>query len=218
MAYTREKYIEKIRGLLAIANDSRADENEAITAAGMAQKLMAKYNIDIASVETDDDNKEIVSEEIELDGRYKWKYKLAVIVSKNFCCKVFSMGTNIVFYGYKVHTETAKEVFKFLYERGNKFANNYYYRCMKEGRETKGVKNTFIVGYCDGIKEALDKQCTALMLVTPKEVEEKFNVMMSASNSKTKYASMTTNSDRRAYEDGRLEGRRAMDSRAIEGK
>lgn len=216
MAYTREQYIEKIRGLLAIANDTRADENEAIAAAAMAQKLMAKYNIDIASVETsDDDNEEIVSERIDLDGRYKWKYKLAIIISKNFCCKTFAMGNNIVFYGYKMHAETAKEVFKFLYEKGNKLSNNYYYKCMKEGRQTKGVKNTFILGYCDGIKEVLDRQCTALMLITPKEVEEKFTVMMAGA--KTKHATMKRSYDERAYEDGRFEGRSAMNQRAIEG-
>lgn len=215
MAYTREQYIEKIKGLLAIANDTRADENEAIAAAAMAQKLMAKYNIDIASVETsDDDNEEIVSERIDLDGRYKWKYRLANIISKNFCCKTFVMGTNIVFYGYKMHAETAKEVFKFLYDKGNKLSNNYYYKCMKEGRQTKGVKNTFILGYCDGIKEALDKQCTALMLVTPKEVEDKFNMMMRGA--KMKDTTMKRSYDEQAYEDGRFEGRTAMNQRAIE--
>ena len=89
---------------------------------------------------------------------------------KDFCCKTYSINRDaIAFYGYEKDAKIAVEVFKFLFETGNKLANRYYLKCKKEGRDTKGVLNTYLVGFCDGIKEVLDKQCTALMIVVPKE-------------------------------------------------
>ncbi len=45
-----DKVLERIRKLLALANDNRADTQEAAVAAGMAAKMMAKYQVDAADV------------------------------------------------------------------------------------------------------------------------------------------------------------------------
>lgn len=211
-----EKIIEKIKKLLAMTEENGASENEAMVAALKAQKLMAEYNITVADIDDKDDSDEIVQNAIDIDTRNKWKYRLANIIATNFCCKTFCYGTKkIVFYGYKKHADVAAEVFKFLYKTGCKLANNYYYKCMKEGRNTKGVKNTFIIGFCDGINDVLGKQCTSLMLVTPKEVTESFEKMMEGS--RTRHSSMKINHDRQAYDDGRREGRNTANARSIEG-
>ena len=46
----REKAIDKIRKLLAMANDGRGNEQEAETAARQAEKMMRAYQVEAADV------------------------------------------------------------------------------------------------------------------------------------------------------------------------
>ena len=46
----KESILRRIQKLLAIASDDRADPNEAAAAAGMAEKVMRKYQIDHAEL------------------------------------------------------------------------------------------------------------------------------------------------------------------------
>ena len=211
------RIIEKIRKLLAMTEERGASENEAMVAALKAQKLMAEYNLTIADIEDENAKNEIVEEGVDAGTKYKWKYRLANIIAVNFCCKVFIVGkSKVVFYGYENHAKIAKEVFSFLFNTGNKLANNYYYRCMKDGRDTIGVKNTFLNGFCDGIKEVLGQQCRALMLVTPKEVEEGFKKITSGSTPIR--TTMKISRDAQAYNDGKFEGRSVANARSLETK
>ena len=210
-----EKVIEKIRKLLAMTEENGASENEAMIAALKAQKLMAEYNLTVADIDDKDAENEIVEVGIDAGTKYKWKYRLANIIAVNFCCKVYVVNKReIVFYGYKNHADIAGEVFSFLFNTGIKLSCNYYYRCMKEGRETVGVKNTFLNGFCDGIKEVLGQQCRALMLVTPKDVEESFAEKMKGTTSLK--ATMKISRDAQAYDDGKLEGRFVANARSLE--
>ena len=182
-----EKIIERIQNLMDLSNNN-PNENEAIAAALKAQELMAKYHIEITDL-CAGNTEDIVELTCDLsleNGNCKWSRALASIISRNFCCKHYILrsagradGTvGIVFYGYKKDTEIAKEVFESLFRIGNKLSRRCYYEEKKAERSTKGVMNTFLMGFCDGIKEALDKQCVALMIVTPKEVEDSYNKMI----------------------------------------
>ena len=93
--------------------------------------------------------------------------------------------------------------------------SSFYLKCKKEGKNTKGVLNTYLVGFCDGIKEVLDKQCTALMIVVPKEVEEAY--AEHSKNFKTFQNSLITSSDGRAYSEGKTDGKATATARSIEG-
>lgn len=211
-----EEIIAKIRKLLAMTEENGCSEGEAMTAALMAQKLMAKHNLTVADIDDDTSKGTIVEVGFEAGTKYKWKYRLASIIAVNFCCKVYVVdNSKVIFYGYENHAKIASDVFKFLFNTGIRLANNYYYKCYKEGRETVGVKNTFLVGFCDGIKEVLGQQCRALMLVTPKEVEESFAEKMK--DSKTIRTRMKINRDNQAYDDGKLEGKFAANARSLEG-
>ena len=211
-----KEIISKIRKLLAMTEENGCSEGEAMNAALMAQKLMAKHNLTVADIDDDTSKGKIVEVEFDAGTKYKWKYRLANIVAINFCCKVFVVDrSKIVFYGYENHAKIASDVFKFLFETGIRLANNYYYKCYKDGLETVGVKNTFLVGFCDGIKEVLGQQCRALMLVTPKEVEESFSERMK--DSKTIHNSLKIARDAQAYNDGKFEGRSAANARSLEG-
>ena len=215
----REDILKKIEKLLALAGNN-PNENEAIAAALKAQEMMAKYNIEFADIQGSEVKAEIVKERYtpKKSSHYvsKWKYSLAQIIAKNFCCKTYSLGRDaIVFYGYEKDAKIALQVFGFLFETGNRLADKYYRKCKKEGRETKGILNTYLTGFCAGIKEVLDKQCVALMVIVPKEVEESFNDYSKGFRQISN--KLNTANDSRAYRDGKQEGREAATARGIEG-
>lgn len=213
-----EKIIEKIKNLLDLANNN-PNENEALAAALKAQELMAKYNIELEQLDHKEETREIVKEVYHQSGKHemkKWKIGLAAIIAENFRCKVYFINTqDVVFYGYKEDAKIALQVFTYLYEVGNKFAVRYYNKCKKEGRETRGVMNTYLVGFRDGVKDVLGKQCTALMIVTPKEVNESFDEMSKGWATKTTRLRMPM--DTAAYSDGKSDGRDMASARNIEG-
>lgn len=213
---TNEKIIEKIQKLLNTANDRGATENEAMIAAMKAQELMAKYDIQMTDIKSfDNSDEEIVEDAIDTGSGNKWKRFLATIVARNFCVKNFWCGNDVVvFYGYKKNTDVAREVFKFLFNAGNRFANRYYMQKYNAGYNTKGLKNTYLMGFLKGISSVLDEQCTALMLVVPKQVEEKYSER-SASFKKTT-RNIKFNDNDKAYGAGYSQGRATVNSRNIE--
>lgn len=215
-----EKMMEKIKNLLDLANNN-PNEHEALAAALKAQELMAKYHIEMADISDRSDDEEMYEAMYEDSGKHemkKWKNGLAAVISQNFCCKyyILDMGSrkNIIFYGYKKDAKIALEVFKFLYEVGNKFAVRYYNKCKKEGRDTRGVMNTYLIGFRDGIKEVLGKQCTALMIITPKEVEDSFAEM--SKNWKRSSQTIRSAHDPRAYDQGKRDGKDTIAARTLE--
>lgn len=213
-----EKILNKIKNLLDLANNN-PNENEAIAAALKAQELMAKYNIELDQLDDKKETREIVKEVYHQSGKHemkKWKIGLSQIIAQNFRCKAYTVNRqDVVFYGYKEDAKIALQVFTYLYEIGNKFAVRYYNKCKKEGRETRGVMNTYLIGFRDGAAEVLEKQCTALMIVTPKEVTESFNEM--TKGWKTCNATMHLSADGAAYSNGKRDGKDMTTARSIEG-
>ena len=186
-----------------------------MAAALKAQELMAKYHIDSSEVEGQELTEEIIESELFVGSGDKWKFRLASVIATNFCCKVYYKGKKIiVFYGHKKDAEIATQVFRFLFETGNKLADRCYYEYYKKGLPTKGVKNQYLVGYCDGIKQVLGRQCTALMIVTPKEVTEGFEEM--TKNFKIFKSTLSVRADNKVYEKGRTDGVSTANARSIE--
>ena len=219
MARTREEAIETIKNLLETARRETTNEHEAVSAALFAQRLMAKYNVEITEVEGEKITDEIVQKTYWDSGKHemkKWKIRLASIIARNFRCEVYFLGKkDIVFYGYEKDAEVALQTFTFLYEIGNKFAVRYYNKYKKEGKETRGVMNMYLIGFSDGIAEELEKQCTALMIVTPKEVKDSFAEKTAGWG--TINSSVRCRNDQDAYANGKTDGKNAACSRSIEG-
>lgn len=213
-----EKILNKIKNLLDLANNN-PNENEAIAAALKAQELMAKYNIELDQLDDKKETREIVKEVYYQSGKHemkKWKIGLAAIIAQNFRCKTYFLGgQDVVFYGFKEDAKIALEVFTYLYEIGNKFAVRYYNKCKKEGKETRGVMNTYLVGFRDGVAEVLEKQCTALMIVTPKEVTESYDEM--SKGWKKMKSTLRLSGDTSAYSNGKSDGKDMATARSIEG-
>lgn len=212
-----EKIMNKIKNLLDLANNN-PNENEAIAAALKAQELMAKYNIELEQLDDKKENREIVKMIYEDDGKHtmkKWKYGLGAIIAKNFRCKMYLLDrSNLVFYGYKEDATIALQVFTYLYEIGNKFAFREYYKIKKAGHSTKGVMNTYLVGFREGIRTHLEKQCTALMLVTPREITENYQKMMMGA--KTVVHKLNVKHDSKLYKKGIADGRAVASARELE--
>lgn len=210
-----EKIIEKIKKLLEMTEENGASENEAMVAALKAQKLMAEYNLTVADIGTHDSKEIIVEESFDCGKGDKWKFRLANIIARNFCCTVYFINkTHVVFYGYQKDAKIAVDVFKFIFNIGNKLADKCYYEYYKKGENTRGVKNAYLAGFCKGIDEVLGKQCTALMIVVPEEVKESF--AEKSKNWNTIQNHLTMANDGKAYQKGRDDGRSTANARSIE--
>ena len=215
---SRENMIEKIKKMLNLSNNNPSEE-EGLSAALMAQKLMAKYNIHEDEVTLEEVKDEIKSMTAALKHNsdfHSWRKPLGTLVAKNFRVKCYLDGKkDVVFRGYKDDVKIAVEVFKYLYALGNRLGSKQYHEILAETGSGKGVYNSFVVGFLHGAEEAFDEQCTALMVVTPKEVEEEYEKFSANfTESKTKI----TLSKGSVYESGKIEGKAAVKSRQLSDK
>lgn len=221
-----EKIISKVRKVLELSKNNPSEE-EAKSAELMAQRLMAEYHLELADIEDINDDEEPFEIQVNCGKGNKWKYALAGIVAKNFMCKHFYYGKEtVVFYGYQVDAETAAMTFKFLFDFGNKKANSFYqskrnaamkkYGCF----EGDGLKNSYLIGYLEGIMEVLERQCTALMLVTPPAIEAAYKERISGAKTSNHSAlrCRAGGSGDSAREEGRRVGKSVASSRNIEAK
>ena len=212
----RKSVIEKIKKIMALA-ENNPNENEAMAAALKAQKLMAEYSIEESDLGTKITEDNIDSIMCRCSGKpQKWRYQLAVVLAKNFRCNIYLVGDSIAFYGYEQDREICAEVFYSLYTIGVKLSDRKKREYRKKYGTATGVRNTFCLGFVDGIKNALEKQCTALMIVVPKEVNDKFNDRTKNYGKRT--TSLRCNCyDKRVYDEGFMEGKSAIGQRGIEG-
>lgn len=210
--------IRKVQKLLALADESRnPSEAEAIAASMQAQKLLAKYNIDIATVTGEEKDEPIEQVIADVGTGKKWKYTLANVVAESYCCKCFYHGAEmIVFYGFASDTLIARRVFMYLFKVGNSLANKYVKERKESGEwRTDGIYNSFCKGFSNGVYKELQKNCTALMLVTPQKVIESFEKYSETFKAVDNDVSM---SDVEAYLTGEIEGKRALNAQYIEGE
>ena len=215
-----EKIIQTIKKVLELSRNNPSEE-EAKAAALKAQELLAKYHIDIAEVEDIDtaNAEEIVEISVDVPAK-KWKYKLAHIVADNFRCKHFYYGKSVVvFYGHKTDAEVAAETFKYLFDMGNRCAGRVVDKVFAQTGTSAGVYNSFVAGFCDGVSDALGKQCTALMLVIPKDVNEAYEEMSKGFRTMNCGGLSTRANDscQNAYASGKEKGKEAVSSKQLEG-
>lgn len=212
------KIIETIKKLYALAGNNPS-ENEAKAAALKAQRLMAKYHIELSEVSVKE--KEDISEKnVEVGTGNKWKYSLANIIADNFRCRTFTYGSEtIVFYGYDTDTEVASMTFKHLFKAGGRGATNYYQNKRNQAQRNgcyfngRGLKNNFLIGFLEGIKAEMEKQSVALMVVTPKEVNESYEKR--SEGFKTRHNVLRYRRDEEARESGRKLGRDSVRARQL---
>lgn len=203
----RTDIVDKIKKLLVLSKDRSATEHEAKTAALAAQKLLAKYNINLESVDISKEEKEITGclvSNKEYKG-YIWAQTLAKAIARNYSCEAFMYGTSIVFYGYRTHTEVAKTVFMYLFSVGDHLALDVCREYTKKNGHSKGVYNSFTFGYVSGIRSVLDEQCVALKIIVPSDVT-KFvhdNFVLTTQNRKAKISKQDAEIRSRGFDAGK---------------
>ncbi|MDM5233349.1 DUF2786 domain-containing protein [Lysinibacillus pakistanensis] len=197
MTKRNDSIIEKIKGLLALANDQQNDE-ECQTAFMMAQKLMIKYDISSSELE-EGENDRAVSEGQATAHKtlYWWERQLANIITRNFRVtwyynnKIIKGETKkkraIMFMGFESDVALAKEMYVLAYDvlsfYVQKFVNDYYdstqiYRTKKLTTE---LKNSYTTGFLNGLKEKFEEQVKAmeqeygLMVLLPAEVKQEYD-------------------------------------------
>lgn len=199
-----EKILSKIDRLLALADlDKNSNEHEAIAASMKAQELLAKYNLSIADVKGEKKDEEIehVCADVKAKGSMKWKGLMGSVVAKSYRCKFYIVGAErFIFYGFKTDAIIARRVFIYLVNVCNKLGRAY----------VAELKND---GYNQGVKSALERNCTALALVVPEEVSVKFEEL--SANWQTLKSELKSH-DRQAYQRGMTEGKRALNAQYIE--
>lgn len=215
----RENIISKIQALFNVTVENGSSEQEATAAALMAQRFIAKYNIQDNELFTTEDY-EVV--EVASDPAYrKFKYTLATIIADNYRCRYYirSVGRKhkMVFVGRTVDATAASLIFNKLYQATNDYANSQSTQYRGKGYGLYGnYFNSAAIAFLDGVKAELEKQSKELMLVRSKEVDNSFEEI-TAGFKRKKDTSMTSFGYVN-YEQGVQAGRDAIRAGRIGGQ
>lgn len=223
MTEDKLKIADKIRKILAKATNNPS-QGETETALLKAQELLIKHGLTMSDLQVVGGS----SREIVKDGAHDWTkspwwyYPLAKVLGDNFRCYVYveegrkySNGVTskthkadrVVFMGLKDDVETCKTCFNYAMMYVQYQTQRVRRKVRKEGRDTGGVANDYIVGFINGLKDKFTEQvaanCWAVALVKDPELTEKFN-QISLTNSQTKFKRRR---DEEAYNMGYQQGK-----------
>jgi hypothetical protein len=175
----RDRAVDKIRKLLAVARDGRGNEHEATVAASQAEKLMRHYQLESADVvleeiqreESFDRQTEDVSFEGLKDHRPrqvpKWVGFIAIGCGRAFTCKVDVVdgprGYRVRFSGYALDVMLCRWVYRFLCEE--------MFRLSK--LTTRGQGMSAAKSFRTGAASALQQRLFALDAERTRETEER---------------------------------------------
>lgn len=209
-----EQIMEKVKKLLSLSESD--NEHEAISASLMAQKLLAKYNLDIEAVTGKVKEEDIEETSVMVESGDSWKYALAFGLADNYCCKCYAHGTNtFVFRGYRSDILIARQVFGYLHSVCKRLGKAYEREYRKEYGTAQGIYNSYCAGFVNGVKSELSKQCTALALVVPEKVQEDWKEYASDFK-KVNASDKLRMNDWEAYEKGVQDGKDALNAQYID--
>ena len=166
----KESILRRIQKLLAIASDDRADPNEAAAAAGMAEKVMRKYQIDHAELimaglkqGNDLDTEDVIASAKTNGTKVKqvppWAGWIAVAVSKLNECSASIVTTAdgekaVRFYGFTEDVKLASWTFSYLVATTNRLVTAY--KATEDyARGGRVVLHSYRQGVATGIVKAL---------------------------------------------------------------
>lgn len=163
--------LRRIQKLLAIANDHRANPEEAAAAASMAEKIMRKFQLD---------HMDLVREELRKNTNFTsktvfcrmkmhnpvppvkvvlWAQFIAASVmefTETSCVKVFTpQGAGLQFRGYAADVQVACFMFEFLTQSVIRSCRNF----QRDARRSKADSESFRKGFVMGLNDAL---CAAI--------------------------------------------------------
>lgn len=205
-----DKIIEKIRKLLALAEDG-ANTAEGEAAMLKAQKMMAEYGVSVEGGNTPESyTYKIVR--CETPGDKGFRIALCAIIANNFRCRALIQDKTICFLGRSEDADICKAVFEFAYKFAKKNGDREVARARKEHRNTKCVFNSYATGFLAGLKQKLGEQSTALMIVVPQDVKDEFERQF-PSTKVYKGGMQRQQFDYDSYAAGLIDGKRVMNER-----
>lgn len=210
--------VKKIQKLLALADSKRNDSDaEAQAALLKAQQLMAEHGVQMSDVEVNMD--EPVSYGLEAckhTANKGYRCQLASIIARNFRCKaILLQGKQVAFFGHADDAKIAKSVFEYSYRFIKRVSDHLVAEAHNNGEDAHGIVNSYAMGFLDGLREKLDKQCQALVLVVPQDVTNEFNSRYTNLRTHKRQMKAPDHFDFDAYNHGMCDGRACMDARAL---
>lgn len=205
----------KIQHLLNKTVENGATEAEAQAALLMAQKLMAKYNIELEQQTGSKDFKCSLEEtKVKPNPRNN---SLGNIIANSFAVKGIIYGGKWAFFGREANAKAAAEALKFIHKTLEAGIRRV---CAEHGLKSseRGAAfyyNAYALGFIRGLQEAMAAQTKALCVVVPEDVNNKFNEKFPKLN-QYRGKGMQYHHDQDAYAQGQRDGRSAMDRRSLQ--
>jgi len=163
---TKEEVLSKVRKLFELSNSP--NENEAALAAVKARELLARYNLSIADLPTDDSSSPLAPTEVSVrvgKAVRSWVKGLLLHVAEGFDCQHIirrrqSSGTVLSFIGTPADAEVAIYTFQFLYRQLHSFVERALPRLRRENKGWTAValRSAYLDGAVTRIGERFREQ------------------------------------------------------------
>lgn len=167
---TREKVIDKINKLLALAQSP--EQEEAQQAMLKAQKMLAEYKIEQQELGIEEDKEVSIETDFTSKTIIDWKQRLAYLIANNFACESFMMGGYQTFWGREDDAKIALQIYKYSVDVIKSETKKIRKHYRKIGMPTEGVTGTYASGFIAGMKNKFNDQLSqmaAMVLVKPEE-------------------------------------------------
>ena len=209
----------KIEKLLAKTIENGCTVEEAASAAKAVQRLVKKYHVDLAEV--GDEPEKADSERLDTKSVKKWEMRLVSAIARNMRCEVIisrryvATSVNRKSFVYIIGMDADRKAVISLYEKLRKICKvgmkkeQDYHKAMFG--TSKGIADSYGFGFMQAIRSEMEKQAKALVLVTPKEVDDKVQELFP--HARVTHTNVSCNEH--AYNSGVNDGRNAMQIRAI---
>lgn len=220
----KEKIIDKIRKLLELSKNN-PNKEEAILALTKARELMFKHNVDMENIKKDDTN--YFEKIVQLK---KWKnWILFFLMYLNDAFGTFSLYNEytkrVYFYSEKEKVLGVSEIFEFLFEVADYLAMKEYRNYLKEYGTGKGIYLSYILGFINGVNNALEKQNRefeeyGIVIVTSEVLKQQVRKDKNAVKKREKRLfnkNINTDLNREVFDKGYDEGITILDKKQIEG-
>ena len=170
--------IDKIIKLLSMTVENGCYPHEAISAASIAQKMMAEYDVTESDITLnkviESVNESIVEQEIRVHRN--WIKHLAHVVSSNMRCTMLLSTRNrksyVRFVGRESDVEVAVATFWMLFDACVCGIQLERERALREYGNISGIETSYATGFVSAVKDEMGKQCQALMLIVPDDVND----------------------------------------------
>lgn len=211
---SNDSIINKIQNLLNKTVENGATEEEAQSALLLAQKLIAKYNIDLEQqIGSKEYTHSLEQTKVKANPRNN---HLGNIIARSFAVKGILICNKWAFFGREDNAKAAASAMCFVVKVMEAGMRRI---CREHGLETSmsGAAywyNPYALGFIEGLKEALDAQCTALCIVVPEDVKDKFSEKFPQTR-QYRSKGMQYRHDQEAYSQGHQDGKSAMGKRSL---